>query len=357
MTYFRPVGESQSAYFLLGRSKLYLGTSAEDRCPYCFTIEFGQYLIRGLVAQAAPDGIKRIGGQTLEQGATGSVTAPVTMEYGPPPPELADRISSLYAMQQDSVDYDEVERSDRPQFRIMLSGGGKYHFQTGAADPAFLVTIMGPTSGTVRGIGFGPMDIVGAGLNPAAWVALMGADADRWVDRAIDATAVFGDSAMDLFEAVRLAASTQDRFTLICDFLDQATKAADTVAPFWFIRLVDEWLLERFDPQVETLVERTGLGMRQIERLSKRYYGLPPKTLARKYRALRAAAALARGDSLDDLGMGESFYDQSHLIRELKRFAGLTPQQIKNRESSLLTEISTGRKSLAGLVGTLVSDA
>ena len=279
------------------------------------------------------------------------------MVYGPPPPDLADRISSLYAMQQDSVDYDEVERSDRPQFRIMLSGGGTYHFQTGVADPAFLVTIIGPTSGTVRGIGFGPMDIVGAGLHPAAWVALMGADAERWADRAIDATTVFGDQAMDLFEAVRCAPTTQERFALICTFIDQATKVAGNIVPFWFIRVVDEWLLERFDPQVETLVDRTGLSMRQIERLAKRYYGLPPKTLARKYRALRAAAALARGDDLDDLGLGESFYDQSHLIRELKRFAGLTPQQIKNRQSSLLTEISTGRKSLSGLVSTLVSDA
>ena len=105
------------------------------------------------------------------------------------------------------------------------------------------------------------------------------------------------------------------------------------------------------------LIERTGLSIRQIERLTKRYYGLPPITLARKYRALRAAAVLARGEDLADSGFGNSFYDQSHMIREIKRFAGLTPQQIKAQSSSMLTSIATGRKTLEGKVGPLISDA
>jgi methylphosphotriester-DNA--protein-cysteine methyltransferase len=69
------------------------------------------------------------------------------------------------------------------------------------------------------------------------------------------------------------------------------------------------------------------------------------------------AAAMARGANLDELGLGDTFYDQSHLIRELKRFAGLTPQQIAQHQSSMLLEISKGRKSLEGHVSTLVSDA
>jgi methylphosphotriester-DNA--protein-cysteine methyltransferase len=95
--------------------------------------------------------------------------------------------------------------------------------------------------------------------------------------------------------------------------------------------------------------------MRQLERMAKRYYGLPPKTLARKYRALRAASALARGEDLDDAGLGDSFYDQSHLIREVKRFAGLTPKQI--RTSVLQSGVARGRKKLKGKVGPLVSDS
>lgn len=49
--------------------------------------------------------------------------------------------------------------------------------------------------------------------------------------------------------------------------------------------------------------------------------------------------------------------DQSHLIREVKRFAGLTPQRIRARESSLLTEITEGRVALRGQVSAMVSDS
>lgn len=286
-----------------------------------------------------------------------TVSAPVSMTYSPPPPALSERISSLYELYQDTTDYDEVERSDRPQLRVMLSGGGNYHFVSGAVDPACPVSIIGPTSGTIRGIGFGPMHIIGAGLHPAAWVSIMGAEAENWVDRCIDATQAFGDRAAQLFDAVRDAPCTDSRFAILTDFVADVAHARQDEAPFAFIRTVDSWLMANVDPNVDELVARTGLGARQVERLAKRYYGLPPKTLARKYRALRAAAALARGDDIDALGIGEYFYDQSHLIREMKRFAGMTPRQIRQRESSLLTEISQGRKALEGRVSTLVSDA
>ena len=143
---------------------------------------------------------------------------------------------------------------------------------------------------------------------------------------------------------------------MICTFIETATETTDP-AQIAFTRMVDSWLCSSPDPHIDVLVAESGLSMRQVERLTKRYYGLPPKTLARKYRALRAASALARGENLDDSDIADSFYDQSHLIREVKRFAGLTPQQIRKRESHLLTEISTGRKALEGQVGPLVSDA
>jgi AraC-like DNA-binding protein len=278
------------------------------------------------------------------------------MRYSPPPPELGEYISSLYELRQEVATYDETERSDRPQLRIMLSGSGDYVFPCGQRDPATRVVILGPTSSTVRGVGAGPMHVVGAGLLPPAWVAMMGKAADAAVDRAIDAEQLFGARATCLFEAVRDTPCTDERFRLISAFIAEAASKADP-AQIAFTHMVDGWLAGSADPQIETLVEMAGVSMRQLERLTRRYYGLPPKTLARKYRALRAATLLARGEDIDASGVGDSFYDQSHLIRELKRFAGLTPQQIKRRESHLLAEIATGRGALRGQVSPLVSDA
>lgn len=284
------------------------------------------------------------------------MTSPVTMRYSPPPEHLGERISSLYYLRQDCVDYEELERADRPQFRIMLSGDGHYFFEDGHSDPAWPINILGPTSSRVRGAGKGPVELIGAGLLPPAWVKLVGSAAESLVDRAVDARSIFGDRATALRNAIAAESDIDRRFALLADFIDEAT-AMDDDASYWFTRIVDEWLIAASDPQVDVLVDRCDLSMRQIERLCKRYYGLPPKTLARKYRALRAAAALARGDDLDEVGLGDSFYDQSHLIREIKRFAGLTPQQIRKREATLLSHVSTGRKSLEGKVSPLISDA
>lgn len=279
------------------------------------------------------------------------------MEYAPPPPELVDQISALYSLRQNQLHVEEIERADRAQLRVWIQGRGEYHFPDGHVGAVFPVTIFGPTSGVIHGVGYGPLHVVGVGLQPAAWGTLMGPDAALWADRTIDATTIFGDSATELHRAISASDNTQQHFTLLCDFITTAITAMNETAPTAFISIMEEWLIERVDPKVDVLVERLGLGMRQIERLSKRYYGLPPKTLARKYRALRVAAAMARGDDLNELGLGDTFYDQSHLIRELKRFAGLTPQQIAQHQSSLLVEVAQGLKGLEGQVSAIVSGA
>src|SRR3546814_20117261 len=93
----------------------------------------------------------------------------------------------------------------------------------------------------------------------------------------------------------------------------------------WLSRTVDGWRAESASPQVPELVEATGRSIRSVERMTKHYYGLSPRMLARNYRAVRAASALARGEGLDAAQLGAAFSHQSPLIREIKRFAGAPP--------------------------------
>ena len=284
------------------------------------------------------------------------MTSPIAMRYGPPPAELGDRISALYELTQDNVRFNEVERADRPQLRILLAGSGQYHFDNGNIDAAYPVTLMGPTSGPVRVTGTGPMMVTGAGLLPPAWMAMAGDKAEQWTDRSLDASLILGERASTLLRDMADAGDTEARFALLCRFIAQESERNDPVM-LAFTQHVDAWLAATPDPQISDLVSVTGRSIRQIERLTKRYYGLPPKTLARRYRAIRAASAMARGEDIDALGLGEGFYDQSHLIREIKRFAGLTPTQMRKGQSTLQAEVSEGLKSLEGQVPPLISDA
>lgn len=107
-----------------------------------------------------------------------------------------------------------------------------------------------------------------------------------------------------------------------------------------FVVTVNDWLARAVLPNVTELVEQSGLSRSQVERNCKRYLGAPPKLLARKYRALRAAVAIANHDvGLDDL-LAKGFYDQSHFIREMKHFTGMTPRTFEKHPTALNQQIA-----------------
>jgi AraC-like DNA-binding protein len=279
---------------------------------------------------------------------------PFELQYFPPDPDLAEMVSSFYFVRVDMPLFDESERADRPQFRIMSVPEGEYIFPDGYRFPAGRATIIGPTSGSVRAIGNGPLRMYGFGLIPAGWATLMGSHADKLTDRAIDAADLFGDWIEEVVDAIGNAADTQERLVIGNNFVREILKKNEP-APVWFTRTVDEWLTASPSPQVPELVEATGMSIRSVERMTKHYYGLSPRMLARKYRAVRAASALARGEKLDDAELGDAFYDQSHLIREIKRFAGATPGQL-SKPSPYTEATAKGRKQMAGKVSPMVSD-
>ncbi len=285
-------------------------------------------------------------------GVDGS--APFELHYFPPDPDLADMVSSFYFARIDMPLFDEYERADRPQFRIMTNPSGEYVFADGHSVPATRATIIGPTSGSVRAICRGPTRLYGFGMMPAGWAALMGDEADKLTDRAIDAADLFGSWIDDATNALIGTDDVAERLVVANNIVREILKK-DQPAPLWFIRIVDQWLTASASPQVPDLVQATGMSIRSVERMTKHYYGLSPRMLARKYRAVRAASALARGEGLDAAQLGDAFYDQSHLIREIKRFAGATPGQLG--KPTRYTEATTrGRKDMAGKVSPLVSE-
>lgn len=280
--------------------------------------------------------------------------APFELHYFPPDPDLADMVSSFYFARINMPKFDEYERADRPQFRFVTNADGEYVFEDGHRSTVCRANIIGPTSARVRAISHCPAQLFGFGMLPAGWAALMGDDADKLTDRAVDAADLFGPWIDEVAAALEKAASVEERLVIGNNFAREVLTRNEQ-PPMWFIRTVDGWLTASPSPQVPELVEATGMSIRSVERMTKHYYGLSPRMLARKYRAVRAASALARGEKLDAAELGDAFYDQSHLIREIKRFAGATPGQLG--KPSQYTEATTkGRKELAGKVSPLVSE-
>jgi AraC-like DNA-binding protein len=280
----------------------------------------------------------------------------IEVQYEAPGGRLETLVSSFYRLDYKGDDFSELERADRAQFRFQLEGGGEYHFASGAVSPTYPATVIGPTTAPVLATSKTALTIFGWGMNPAGWAALMGSEAADYVDRAFDARRIFGDWIMKVREDLIAAADFREQIELGCLAAEDIFRYKDS-APFEFTSKVDAWLADRSDRDVDLLAASTGLSLRQLERMTKRHYGMPPKKLARKYRALRAAQVLAHGDSLDDAGLGLAFYDQSHLIREVKQFTGLTPRQLREGQSELTRATMDGRRGLSGKVSPLISES
>ena len=241
----------------------------------------------------------------------------------------------------------DTERAAIAQVRFIMSGSdGFYTFVDGSRQLATPIHILGPTTGpTVQTIG-GPVHMFGAGLLPGGWGALLDFEASLLVNRAIDAVELFGKGLYEELDAMRAAPDMAARVVIGSAIAHRLIDNGNTQI-FDFTRIVDDWLADSPSPDINELVRATGLSRRHVERKCKACYGLPPKILSRKYRALKAARAIARNELSTDL-TDFGFYDQSHMIREIKRFTGVTPARLVD-ELPMLASLMLKRRDVDGI--------
>ncbi|WEK43764.1 MAG: AraC family transcriptional regulator [Candidatus Sphingomonas colombiensis] len=282
--------------------------------------------------------------------------ADIQLDYVVPAEDLRPYVTLFYHFRANVPFFDDVERADHAQLRFRLSRrDASYSFPDGTVQAAGEVHIVGPTSGAMRTRAEGPVDVIGMGLQPAGWAALLRIDASTMLNRALDGEAFFGTSVRRVSDRMRAATGTEDKVAIAAAFVRGSIASADTEA-LVFARQIDAWLAGSPSPDVADLVTNSGVSRRQVERRCNALYGAPPKLLARKYRALRAAVALAQGSTTLDELIAEGFYDQSHLIRELKQFTGLTPRQLRTEPSHLAQLTMSQRLALGGQVHPIISE-
>jgi AraC-like DNA-binding protein len=278
---------------------------------------------------------------------------PVRLSYFAPPPHLRPYFGSLYFFTVSADRFADATRADVPQLRFMLDGAGHYHFQDGVVMPTPDVCLLGPTTAATRFQLDRPVRVLGISVLPAGWMTLHGGDASLLADRLCDLAAEKGDSYRLLLDRLRAAGDDVEAMAALCWAELGRLLRPPRPAVWELLAVVDAWLMGDGSPRIETLAEITDLSPRQLARLTNKYYGAPPKLLARKYRALRCSARIALdGESWQQLCEDAGFYDQSHFIREIKHFIGLTPHQLQT-EPSAVAQLTLLRRSLGGDVAVL----
>ena len=269
----------------------------------------------------------------------------IEIDYIAPPTQLSAYVSTMFHFRCDESVIRDIQPAAIGQLALFPLGKGEMRFSNGQCDPNHEVSILCPSSEAIPFVVDGPMHSIGAALTPLGWAALTGLHAGEHGNRLYRASDWLGPKIEELGTAA-CAAYRNGQMTgpqctdMLADYISQHLNKVNPRHEE-LITQVLRWLSSDLDPDLETLYSQLTYSERQAQRLVERYFGLNPRALRRKYRALRAAGLLALPNLTPEYEarLGEAFYDQSHMIREIRLFAGRTPTRLTDQESPYLTEM------------------
>lgn len=269
----------------------------------------------------------------------------IAIDYIEPASTLAPFVTTLYHFRCEEPVIRDIQPASLGNLCVFPSGKGEMQFAQGHSDPNHMFGLMTPLSRATPIVVEGPFHAFGAALTPIGWAALTGLHAGKNRDRLLAAATILGPEIDALGEMLvtsyrRGTMSGRDCALAIGSFIERHVKPINP-RHLELIAIVGRWLGAAFNPEIGELAGAAGYSARQVQRLVEQYFGLTPRALARKYRALRAAALLSSPHlSLEqEAEIAEAFFDQPHMIREIAHFVGRTPARLSDQTTPYLAEM------------------
>lgn len=267
------------------------------------------------------------------------------IDYIAVPASLTPYVTTFYHFRCDEGAINEVQPAGLGHLAIFPRGEGIIHFPEGVQDRSHETNLLTPSMAACPFEMAGPFHAVGAAMSPLGWAALTGMNANNHANRLFEAREWLGEDigllGAELCNAYRAGTKGgHDCAMALADYIESHLRPVNA-RHAELIELASRWLGESLDPPLESLFDRTPYSKRQVQRLTERYFGMPPVALKRKYRSLRAAALLSLPSLTpeSEAAVHSAFYDQSHMIREIRLFAGRTPARLGNGEDPFLDEM------------------
>ena len=246
-----------------------------------------------------------------------------------PPDALASVLHCLWT-------FEDVAPEGAPQ-RIVPDGRcelivhlGNPYREAGARAAQPRVLFAGQLTSPLWLAATGPCSVVAARFHPGAARAFVGFSMRHATDRRLAV------EAGGLVETLEREPSMATRAQALASWLGERLGHAgqdDTVARAAAARIEST----RGDVGIEELARECGLGRRQLERRFGDQVGIGPALLATVFR-FRRVFDLIEHDSTrpwTDAALAAGYFDQSHFIRDFRRFVGCTPSEFQRTPEGL----------------------
>jgi AraC-like DNA-binding protein len=200
---------------------------------------------------------------------------------------------------------------------------------TGAAFgglPGAFVTGLADTHDVIEQ--FGAIECIDLKLTPLGAYTLLGVPMDELANEVVDLADVLGPDGARLTERLANTAGWAERFAVLDAFLltRSATGPASAPEVGWAWRRLVE---SGGAVPVGALAHEVGWSRRHLVTRFRQQVGLPPKTAARVIRfegLLRRVGGAGRAE-WSRIAAESGYYDQAHMNRDFREFAGTTPTE------------------------------
>jgi AraC-like DNA-binding protein len=170
---------------------------------------------------------------------------------------------------------------------------------------------------------------VRVGFHPGGLHRLMGISMAEMIDGHFDATDVYGSEMEVLNNRLQEARTFDEIKEGVEGFLLRKVSGLKRALPF--DRAMLALMRTNGTVPMEQMASLACLSLRQFERVSRERIGMPPKLFARLIRFSRAYRLRENNPDLSwtHIAHGCGYFDQMHLIRDFKQFAGVLPSMLE----------------------------
>ena len=180
----------------------------------------------------------------------------------------------------------------------------------------------------------GAIECVDLKLTPLGAYTLLGVPLSELANEVLDLADVLGPDAARLTERLATTPGWADRFAVLDKFLRARVEAGPVPSPevrwAWRRLIATGGLVP-----IGTLADEVGWSRRHLVTRFRQQVGLPPKTVARvvRFERLLSQVGQARGTEWSRIAAECGYYDQAHMNRDFREFAGTTPTDYLTRLS------------------------
>jgi AraC-like DNA-binding protein len=219
--------------------------------------------------------------------------------------------------------------------RVLPDGAGQIIFNFGADRPrgergAELPCHAGGASlAPTRIVLHGAIDQLCVRLGVGAVPAVLGVPAGALGDHGVALDALWGAFAADTLERLAAIPRGRPRAARLARLLDERVRRAAPPPPA-AREAVRRIAAAGGRIGVTRLAADLGVGERRLQQLFHAHVGLTPRALCRlaRFRALLARLRAHPGRPWSEVALDAGFYDQSHLVNEVRAFTGFTPREL-----------------------------